>query len=308
MPLMSEQKICIKCSETKNIQLFEKSRNVCRICRLVQVQKARNAKKVTVVTVSDKTCNKCKVMKNASEFNKLSNSPDGLNSNCRLCYKSIRKPNRKIVTTTNNIVTICCCKCNTEKSSSMFRTNSKSTTGYFKTCMDCWKPSTVTKEQQREYDRTYRQKHPEKLREKYRKQGQKLQRKIKDRLRARITSALSCTNYKKTDKTINYLGCSISYLKQWLEYQFTNEMSWNNYHTWHIDHVIPCDSFDLSNEEEQYKCFNWSNLRPCFIKENLTKRAKIIPSLIDRHKQMALEFMRINPLPNQPGNRVDGTD
>ncbi len=305
---MSNFKTCIKCSEEKHTDLFENNRNVCHICRLKQTQNARNAKKVTVVTTLSKCCQLCNLVKDASEFNKFSNSPDGLNKYCKKCYKDVRTPNRKKVFSSANITELYCIKCNNSKPSSMFRTNKKSTTGYFKTCIDCCKPSVISKEKQKEYEARYRSKYPEKIKAKYKRQGQKLQKRIKDRLRARITSALSSINYKKTDKTIEYLGCSISYLKKWLEYQFKEGLSWENYNKWHIDHVIPCESFELSNKDEQSKCFNWSNLRPCYIEENLSKGAKIIPSLIEEHQKMVSEFLKINPLPSQPGNRVDGTE
>lgn len=37
-------------------------------------------------------------------------------------------------------------------------------------------------------------------------------------------------------------------------------MNWDNYGSWHIDHIIPCSSWDLSNEDDIYKCFNYLNL------------------------------------------------
>ena len=82
----------------------------------------------------------------------------------------------------------------------------------------------------------------------------------------------------------------------------------NNIGLWHIDHVTPCKSFDLIKEEEQKKCFNWQNLRPCLAIENLEKSSKIIQSLIDSHKQLVLKFLEINPLPTHPGNRVEGAE
>jgi hypothetical protein len=54
--------------------------------------------------------------------------------------------------------------------------------------------------------------------------------------------------------------------------------------------------------------FNWRNLRPCFKLDNIKKSSKIIPELINTHKQMAEEFLKINPLPSQPGDRVDGAE
>ena len=44
---------------------------------------------------------------------------------------------------------------------------------------------------------------------------------------------------------------------------------------WHIDHVIPCASFDLSNDIEVRKCFEWKNLRPYLAHKNKTKSDKI---------------------------------
>ena len=46
-------------------------------------------------------------------------------------------------------------------------------------------------------------------------------------------------------------------------------MTFDNYGEWHIDHVKPCSSFDLTNEQEIYECFNWKNIRPCWKKLNL---------------------------------------
>ncbi len=52
-------------------------------------------------------------------------------------------------------------------------------------------------------------------------------------------------------------------------------MSWENYGKgkgkWNIDHEIPCRSFDLTKEEEQYKCFHWSNLQPLWEQDNSGK-------------------------------------
>ena len=48
-------------------------------------------------------------------------------------------------------------------------------------------------------------------------------------------------------------------------------MTWENRSLWHIDHIKPCISFDLTKEEEQKKCFHWSNLQPLWAKENIAK-------------------------------------
>jgi len=99
--------------------------------------------------------------------------------------------------------------------------------------------------------------------------------KLKDNLRRRINFALK--NNQKSAKTIELLGCSIEFLKQHLESQFKEGMNWKN-HTingWHIDHIYPCASFNLSKPEEQQICFHWSNLQPLWWYDNLNKRDKL---------------------------------
>lgn len=94
--------------------------------------------------------------------------------------------------------------------------------------------------------------------------------KIKDCLATRIYIALK--NNTKSKKTTELLGCEVIYLKQYLEKQFTPEMTWDNYGTYfEIDHIKPCASFDLSKESEQRKCFNYTNLQPLTIHDNRTK-------------------------------------
>ena len=42
-----------------------------------------------------------------------------------------------------------------------------------------------------------------------------------------------------------------------------------------IDHCLPITSFNLLDENELKKCFNWVILRPTFCKEKSLKKAKI---------------------------------
>jgi len=54
-------------------------------------------------------------------------------------------------------------------------------------------------------------------------------------------------------------------------------MTWDNYgyYGWHIDHIKPCASFDLVDEEEQRKCFNYRNLQPLWSGDNFAKNSKL---------------------------------
>lgn len=93
--------------------------------------------------------------------------------------------------------------------------------------------------------------------------------KLLTNLRCRLYMALK--GKLKSKNTIELIGCQINYLMSYIESQFDDEMSWGNYGAWHIDHIIPCASFDLSNEEEQRKCFNYTNLQPLWATDNLRK-------------------------------------
>jgi len=59
-----------------------------------------------------------------------------------------------------------------------------------------------------------------------------------------------------------------------LESLFLPGMSWENRHLWHIDHVLPCAAFDLTNPKEQRRCFHYTNLQPLWALDNIKKRAK----------------------------------
>jgi hypothetical protein len=80
----------------------------------------------------------------------------------------------------------------------------------------------------------------------------------------------------KSSRTLELLGCPIEALRAWFSYQFEEGMNWDNYgmHGWHMDHIKPCAAFDLTDLEEQKKCFHWTNLQPLWAKDNLSKGAK----------------------------------
>ena len=54
-------------------------------------------------------------------------------------------------------------------------------------------------------------------------------------------------------------------------------MNWQNYGTWHVDHIKPVKKFDLRIEKERQKCFHYSNLQPLWAKENMKKAQIIMP-------------------------------
>ena len=93
-------------------------------------------------------------------------------------------------------------------------------------------------------------------------------------LRARIHAGIRGRALKSAS-TMMLLGCSIEELKAHLGKMFVVGMSWDNYGEWEIDHIMPCSSFNLELEDEQRRCFNFSNLQPLWSHDNRVKFKKI---------------------------------
>lgn len=112
----------------------------------------------------------------------------------------------------------------------------------------------------------------------YKKERRKIDIKFKIlmNLRTRINHALKGNN--KSKKTKELIGISIEGLIKYLESKFKRGMSWKKRGLIHIDHIIPCASFDLTDPKQQAKCFHYTNLQPLWAHENLSKGAKIIKS------------------------------
>jgi hypothetical protein len=96
---------------------------------------------------------------------------------------------------------------------------------------------------------------------------------LKIRLRSRLHKVLN--GRYKSGSAVNDLGCSPKELKEYLESLFVNGMSWDNYGEWHIDHIRPLCSFDLTNREQFLEACNYKNLQPLWAKDNLYKGAKL---------------------------------
>jgi hypothetical protein len=99
---------------------------------------------------------------------------------------------------------------------------------------------------------------------------------IMDNLRARVNLALKRHDAFKWESTSKLIGCSVKYLVKHLEKQFKLGMNWQNRNEWHVDHIIPCHAFNLTDPEQQKKCFHYTNLQPLWAAENYRKGKKIL--------------------------------
>lgn len=132
------------------------------------------------------------------------------------------------------------------------------------------------KEKIKVYQTQYRKKHRKESKNyEYNRYNFDIYFKLRKRLRQRIRQALH--NNQKSGSAVKDLGCSISELKTYLESKFQDGMGWDNYgfYGWHIDHIKPLSSFDLSNREEFLKACHYTNLQPMWAEENMKKKDKL---------------------------------
>lgn len=110
--------------------------------------------------------------------------------------------------------------------------------------------------------------------------------KLKKNIRTSLWQHLkSKKQYVKQKSSIILLGCSLEEYKQHLENQFKIGMNWGNHGSiWEIDHITPCDSFDLTQLEEQQKCFHYTNLQPLFKTTEIAKQNGYEEEIGNRNK------------------------
>ena len=108
---------------------------------------------------------------------------------------------------------------------------------------------------------------------------------LKLTLRNTLKNKIKAKGIRKYKSSLKLVGCSIQELKQHLESKFFPEMNWENHGTiWEIDHIKPCASFDLTQEEEQNKCFYYTNLQPLFKTTDIAKSFGYIDQIGNRNK------------------------
>lgn len=79
----------------------------------------------------------------------------------------------------------------------------------------------------------------------------------------------------RRDYRIKRMAFTALTLREHLESQFLPGMTWENYGMeagqWQIDHIRPISSFDLTDPDQVAACWELTNLRPLWTKENRKK-------------------------------------
>ncbi len=81
-------------------------------------------------------------------------------------------------------------------------------------------------------------------------------------------------SYYKKKHTQEILQCSLEFFIQYIQDQFTEGMTLENYGEWHLDHIIPIAS--AKTEEDIIRLNHYTNFQPLWAKDNLSKGSKII--------------------------------
>lgn len=255
-------KTCKNCEEEKNISEFYNQRGECKFCM-------NKKRKVNKELSGTKKCIECDQEKDIQRFRPLRNVCKDCNNEKRKIYmkdyyeknkkewkEKERTRNEKLTKLQEEEQKIKECRdCKKNKLTSEFRLNRKR-------CKDC------ERKENREW--VLDKRHTDPI------------YKFISNCRTRLVQAVRKENKKQS--TIEYLGEDIDFIKEWIIFNFSDSMTWENQGSfWHIDHVIPVSRFNLETEDDVIRCFNWKNLSPLTKKENLTKSSNIIISQIKEH-------------------------
>lgn len=139
------------------------------------------------------------------------------------------------------------------------------------------------KEHRKQYLKEYREKNIDKIRktkrdyERNRKSSDPLYKLISN-FRTAIYTVLKESNVDKYGHYFDVLQYTPEELINHLEKQFIDDMTWDNYGIWHVDHKLPITSFDIQEmgDDEFMRCWCLDNLQPMWGEENIRKSNKIL--------------------------------
>lgn len=183
-----------------------------------------------------KRCTKCGNIKNIEEYSFINKRTEKRRSSCKECMRKINNKNNK----------------------KYYKENRKKILIY-----------------QKEYIKNNKKKVEEYKKHNYDINMHDMAFKVMYRTKTRISKAMQ--NVTRVLSTKELIGCTNNELKKYLESQFRDGMNWRNYgfKGWHIDHIKPCASYNLTDPEQQKACFHYSNLQPLWWYENNAKRTKL---------------------------------
>ena len=186
----------------------------------------------------EKKCVECKTTKPSFDFYVCNAKKDGYTNRCKICTGKYYKNDREN---------------RSNKAKKYYKENqeklkSQSALYYKENKSSCIKKSVEWSRRKYKTDKKY-----------------KLVKVLRNRIHGAIKGKCGSSS------CLTLLGCDPNTARRYLENKFQPGMTWDNHGEWHIDHIIPCAAFDLTKEEEQRRCFHYTNLQPLWAKDNLRK-------------------------------------
>lgn len=210
-----------------------------------------------------KKCNRCGITKELNCYSKNSGSKDGYRSICKECKKITDKEYRKKHSKELYLKRI--------EYQKEYRKNHKDK---IKEYSEKYYQANREKvlERKKNYSMTHREQRRLYLNAKFKndemfKFNHNVRKLIRDSLNRRC-------GFKKNQRAIKILGCSLEYFANYIQSKFKKGMTFENYGEWHIDHIIPLSS--AKTEEEALKLNHYTNLQPLWAEENIKKGNKIL--------------------------------
>jgi hypothetical protein len=275
-------KICSKCKIEKDLNEFHHSKNSkdghvekCKKCR------SKSKKIKESLPGGHKRCSKCNFVKLFDNFSKDKKSRDGFCFWCKECVNQNQKENAEVIRQQYKKWA----KDNKEWRSEYRKQYEKNNEAYLKNIRKRYKEQNKEhiKDYQDKYNREYQKNNRDSI-NKYIKERTEtdINFKIGLNLRKRISKAVK--EHWKNGSAASDLGCDIAwFVNAYIPSMFyfnanTGEvMSWDNYglYGWHLDHIIPLASFDLTDREQFLKACHYTNLQPLWAEDNLSKGDKL---------------------------------
>ena len=239
--------------------------------------------------IEEKQCNTCMNWKDLSKYAKAT-TWDKLDRACKECKKIYRERNKATLLVQKKTYR----DTHKEERKAWLEANKESQNAYNKDYQAKYRIENKEKltEMQKEYYIANKEKVNQRCREwsqanrdkinEYQKQRRRTDPnfRLAHNMRTRIVKVLNGSN--KSADTETLIGCPADFLRDHLELQFKNGMTWDNYGEWHVDHNIPCAIFNLEDPDEQLICFNYSNLQPMWATDNLSKNDDVSHIVVEK--------------------------
>lgn len=256
---------------------------------------------------NSKECTRCKKRKDFSEFSVNNAVKSGLAYWCKSCWREHRQiPEVKIarteygrVYTSDPVV-----KGRRNKQQNVIRGTSEFKAAAAENMRQRRKlPEVILREALYRLDADVKKRAKERPRNKEKKAKaervkyqEDVEFRITKKIRHRRWLAIKAQNADKLGHLRDLLGCGVDELRKHLESKFydnpeTGEpMTWGKYGRdgWHIDEIIPCSAWDLTDATQQKLCFNWSNTQPLWAKDNLFKGGTNRKENVDFYQYLVL--------------------